>query len=336
VVKKQRQKSNKSVMERLQNHVNKALVRTALSKEKENLKNNKGLKQLDISKDDVESKESDEYEKLEGEDEEYDMDEAEYENLNGEDEDNEEVDENEIETEDVEAKSDNDKKINELNEGKQDDFEWFFNFKADQPSTNLTKEADNKSSSSYRNDLQFMTSFKDFQIYAGLHPSLTKQQRLPVNSMGNIQGLQKIFRSRGKEEIKGKLSRELLPYLDSYADMLLEGRDHTNDDDILSATLLHVCNHVVRARTKVVKHNQKSKKRSTEIAIAAAAANAEDGKKKKKAAREALKRDAEDQANESFPDQGCVIHSFLILLCHNLLFLFSILTSSRVVLFTGG
>ena len=41
--------------------------------------------------------------------------------------------------------------------------------------------------------------------------------------MGGINGLQKMWRDRSQEEITNIISQELLPYVGTYADILMEG-----------------------------------------------------------------------------------------------------------------
>ena len=44
------------------------------------------------------------------------------------------------------------------------------------------------------------------------------------------------------------LAPHLLQYMTTYADAMLEGRDHENDEEMLMSTVMHVCNHVVKSR----------------------------------------------------------------------------------------
>ena len=46
---------------------------------------------------------------------------------------------------------------------------------------------------------------------------------LVMNSIGGISGLHKLWRSRKHESPGGNLSSEVLPYLGSYADTMIEG-----------------------------------------------------------------------------------------------------------------
>jgi hypothetical protein len=46
---------------------------------------------------------------------------------------------------------------------------------------------------------------------------------LVMNSIGGISGLHKLWRSRKHESPGGSLSSEVLPYLGSYADTMIEG-----------------------------------------------------------------------------------------------------------------
>jgi U3 small nucleolar RNA-associated protein 25 len=309
VVKRSRscEKSSKSIMERLQGYVKKDLIRTDEAREEMNVLN-------DDDEEMVEDEINDDDEEIE--EEEYEIDEEEYNDLNGEDDKESETDDinNEDIIEEVEdANSDSDVEEEKVSkENKQDDFDWFFNPIEDQSSTQLVKK-NNTEINNIHNEVEKLSEFDNFQIYGKLHPTLKNHGRSPIECLKGVHGLHKMWRDRDQQEISSNLSKQILPYLGCYTDIMMEGRDHNNDGDMLSAVLLHSCNHVVRARSKILKHNQKAKKRSTELAMVAAAANAEDGKKKKKAAREAFKKDADSQANEKFVDQGFCRPRVLIL-----------------------
>lgn len=73
----------------------------------------------------------------------------------------------------------------------------------------------------------------------------------------------------------------MLPLLSSYVDALLEGRNHENDKDILETILTHISVHVMKSRTKQMRHNQKLKKKLAIVMQKAAAENSDSKKNKK-------------------------------------------------------
>jgi U3 small nucleolar RNA-associated protein 25 len=54
---------------------------------------------------------------------------------------------------------------------------------------------------------------------------------------------------------------KLLHQLTHYADTLLEGRDKDTDHTMLRTVLIHACVHIIRSRVRVMKHNDKLKKK---------------------------------------------------------------------------
>ena len=66
----------------------------------------------------------------------------------------------------------------------------------------------------------------------------------------NTTGVHKLWGTRKTEPIVSgsTLAPHLLQYITMYADAMLEGRDHENDDEMLMSTVMHVCNHVVKSR----------------------------------------------------------------------------------------
>ncbi len=66
------------------------------------------------------------------------------------------------------------------------------------------------------------------------------------------------------------LGANLLPYLKTFADAFLEGRDEATDDEFVDLMAAHAISHIVSARSKVLKHTQKLKTAGGESAIAAA------------------------------------------------------------------
>ena len=81
-----------------------------------------------------------------------------------------------------------------------------------------------------------------------------------LKTMGDLPCLHKMYKKQASCPIPGgKLSQNMLGYLMTYADLLLEGRDHTNDDAMLSSVMMHVTNHLLFSRSKVSRNNHKMK-----------------------------------------------------------------------------
>jgi hypothetical protein len=75
----------------------------------------------------------------------------------------------------------------------------------------------------------------------------------PYRSIAQMPGLHKLFRgpsasARVDAETFPGVSAHTLPYLASYADTFLEGRDHENDPEVLQGMLVHAVTHTVKAR----------------------------------------------------------------------------------------
>lgn len=75
----------------------------------------------------------------------------------------------------------------------------------------------------------------------------------PYSSISQIPGLHKLFRGPAAcERIDPRtiddVNSHLLPYLASYADTFVEGREASNDTSLLNGMLLHTVSHTVKAR----------------------------------------------------------------------------------------
>jgi U3 small nucleolar RNA-associated protein 25 len=78
--------------------------------------------------------------------------------------------------------------------------------------------------------------------------------------IGDLPCLHKMFKHQLKSPIPGgKISQNMLGYLTTYSDLLIEGRDHTNDKAMLAGVMQHITNHIVYSRSKVLRNNQKIK-----------------------------------------------------------------------------
>lgn len=143
----------------------------------------------------------------------------------------------------------------------------------------------------------------------------------PFKSVSQVPGLHKLFRGsaashRIDDAVMDEQNGTLLPYFASYSDAFIEGRDGSNDAKLLQGMLFHAVSHTVKARAKVVKHNQKLKRKLRDSMVASAvakeAAGGKASKKKNKATQElALVTGAED--NDAMRDQGFCRPRVLIL-----------------------
>jgi hypothetical protein len=100
---------------------------------------------------------------------------------------------------------------------------------------------------------------EDFEIYGKLNfQENNSEGQLPLgtgpySSVAQMPGLHKLFRgsaacSRIDPKTFPGVNSHLLPYLASYADAFLEGRDHRNDAHLLQGMLVHAVTHTVKAR----------------------------------------------------------------------------------------
>ena len=327
-VKRPRVKSSRSVLDRLQGLISKNLTRSRGGDDDDDNDDDDDDVDNEVDDDDDEG-----VEEGDGDDD---------------DDDNMDDDEDDDNEDDTDAAADDDDHGDDEGEeeeddddrpgtGGSDDFDWFFTEScgsADDGAAAAATAAPTKANKKQKGGtpsggpkplkMSKLTDLDGFQLFGGLHAAVAERRADvglgPVRRLGDVPGAHKLLRSRRAEEVDGDLAPTLLQYLTTYADAMLEGRDHDNDDELLAATLIHVGNHVIKARAKVVKHNQKAKKRATEMAssaASAAAAAAESGKKKKKAAvdKEALLREAEAAAGErgGYADQGYCRPRVLIL-----------------------
>jgi hypothetical protein len=80
----------------------------------------------------------------------------------------------------------------------------------------------------------------------------------PYKGVAQMPGLHKMFRCPSAVQrlngtvLKDPYNAQVLPYIASYADAFLEGRDHHNDDAMLQGILLHLVAHTVKARYCIV------------------------------------------------------------------------------------
>ena len=120
-----------------------------------------------------------------------------------------------------------------------------------------------------------------------LEPSETS-----IESYEDIHNLTKLFRSRSTTEVN-PLTAVLQPYLSRYQDVLVDGRDHMNDKTILDSIVLHSCLHVLTARSRVLKHNQRLKEKANLLVMKAAME--QESSNKNKNSNSNNKKDKKDQ-----------------------------------------
>lgn len=147
-----------------------------------------------------------------------------------------------------------------------------------------------------------LATFEDFELLGAVDAGVRSSVR-SVTRLGDCPGLNRLWRSRKNSKVGTELGRQLLPYLCSYTDALIEGRSHLNDEAFLHAVLTHVTLHLVSSRARQLRHNKKLKQRSTEERQRIAEATAHvDSKKKKEKIKASLLQPIE--LHEAMQDQG--------------------------------
>ena len=175
-------KNPKSIMERLQDFVEADLQRSFDSENKVKSGHHvEGPSAIATECNDGSSSEEAEDE----EEEEYEMDAQEYEELNGEDDETGEVDDDadvaSNAEEDAGSESDEDASAGSAQlESTQDDHEWIFNPVQIEASLKTTKDNGLKEKTNFRNKLQKMSTFDDFELFSALHPALSARERPPI------------------------------------------------------------------------------------------------------------------------------------------------------------
>jgi hypothetical protein len=182
-VKKVWPKNPKSVMERLQDFVEADLQRSLDIKNK--IRSGQIVNEANGAAAKTNGGSSSEGEEEEEEEEEYEMDAEEYEALNGEEEETEEVedDEDDMSNAEEDAGSDSDEDASDdiaQLESAQDDYDWIFNPIQIEASLKMTKDNGLEEKTNFRNKLQKMSAFDDFELYAALHPTLSARGRPPI------------------------------------------------------------------------------------------------------------------------------------------------------------
>lgn len=110
-------------------------------------------------------------------------------------------------------------------------FEWFFS-----SSSAPSSEASLEKSTLSNGDKLYVRLSPDIRSFIG-----------QINSLKHIPSLNKMWRSRGTEMVP-KSTKSLLPFMCAYADILWEGRDHSNDKEIIESMIIHIATHIVKSR----------------------------------------------------------------------------------------
>jgi len=195
--------------------------------------------------------------------------------------------------------------ITELESSSGGNYSWFF-------SSDQETMSDPDQTKSFSLDWIKLTSCNKYDFFGRLHPQINVK---PINSLGHIPGLHKMWRHRESETLS-PFSTTILPYLVNYTDMLIDGRNHKNDRDILYPILLHIATHTVRARARVVRHNTSLNHHKQSVLMAAQTENGNGkGSKKSKRTQEILAQTEELDASlaAAIKDQGFTRPRVLIL-----------------------
>ncbi len=167
-------------------------------------------------------------------------------------------------------------------------YDWFFS----SSSESSASSADGKKTASMKL-LRTMDSLES-DVYTGLNPAVSSNIHSSYASIASLPGLHKLWRSGDNDSGFSDVCGELLPLLNTYADTLIESKDRTQDSELLHAMMVHAATHAVKSRAKVLKHNQKLKKRAKDALLAAALADAgkgDKGNKKRKHSAPAVTND---------------------------------------------
>ena len=223
-------------------------------------------KQHDEIESDNSDDEEEEDDQMEDDDEdvEYDMEDINDSDI-GEDDNEEEEEEEEEEVVDQDVNDDHIDIDDEEHENESDNennntkssskYEYYYN-------RMFYTERDDENSDEKDQKMKLITKIPNFsgEIYGNLHFSTDSNEKniLPIasgpyNNISEIPGLYKLFHNKSAYDRINPmtfpgLNSYILPYLSSYADVFLEGRDHGNDEEMLQGVLLHTVAHTVKAR----------------------------------------------------------------------------------------
>jgi hypothetical protein len=69
-----------------------------------------------------------------------------------------------------------------------------------------------------------------------------------IRTVGDVSCVPSIFQARAQVPVGSPLTSLLLSYLQTYGDIMIEGRDHHNDADIARAIMFHTAVHLVKSK----------------------------------------------------------------------------------------
>lgn len=121
------------------------------------------------------------------------------------------------------------------------------------------------------------------EIYGAINENVELSKK-PICTPFDIPGINKMFLSENGEDLTyfNELGQQILPFLLTYADGFIEGRKYKNEGFLLEPILFHLLNHVLNARSLVLKNNQKLKKINEKNRIKLALTDDEEKSKKQK------------------------------------------------------
>lgn len=153
----------------------------------------------------------------------------------------------------------------------------------------------------------------DYDIFGRFHPNVDFKT---INKLKDIPILHRMWKSRSMDNIS-KDSSNIIPYLTTYADTFIEGRNLVDDKETLKSSLLHICTHIVKARSTVIRHNKRIKRKIADARInnAIESSNTNESKRKEKKQNKKIHiDDVIDQEDDSpLHDQGFCRPRILIL-----------------------
>jgi hypothetical protein len=227
---REQKRSNLSVLERLERF---------LTPRAEASKGDNGADGTDDDEGDDERDDDDEYEWVGGDDGDHN---------DGDDGDDDMMKEDDASISDADSATDEDREEGgeEASDG---NLSWFFTWDPSSQPTASTSTSNSGGTDTTKGAIskkpQKLSLFRDLEFYGSITSPVAIESR--ISTLGRIPGIYKLWRSRRREKIS-ELGSHLIPYLTHFTDMLVEGRDHHNDSDMIQSVLTHVCTHVVQSR----------------------------------------------------------------------------------------
>lgn len=152
-----------------------------------------------------------------------------------------------------------------------DFYDWFFN-RSDSLSTGLKKAKPTLKGNLKLDD-------EEANFYTALNELLPKDLPLPL-SINEIPGIYKLWKNYSQS--LNPFHQQLISHLTTYADCYIEGRNHLNDEQMVEVLLMHSLFNVVKSRAKVVRHNEKLRKKKRSQAFLQSSGNDSNGEEEEK------------------------------------------------------